>query len=695
MSQEVRQFEQQVNKYVLHFRHPQELEPEMNRLAKGRMTALRAKRLLKKIRPWVKKQIIEQNYLPMPPTVDDLDLGVKPFDVTLGILTERPDTPFGLYLNSGVHHILIIGKPGAGKTVTLKVYIKGVLESLSDDPPVFIVFDSKRDFINPERIFGDNVVHLPVTDPERFRMALNPPGNVPPAIWAGPACSVLAARLGMIVSRIPLSELYLWLYAQLHGPPSIELMLDCLTHAPSWCWGEKLDYISFLTQALQGLLIEGGGTFSAESGFDVTPYIESKTHCVFDTANCNPVTRRYVIFDLILLQILIYAVHNHTKTSRVRICLVIEEADLLARQEAQQAYAPDLSPLNALARLAREYGIQLIIVVSGLHQVADYLRTGCDCLVVHRSTDAESIWMIENTLGVPSLGKLLPALKEGQCIFRYASCAYPYPFLGQVRFIEPDHSQKVKPYDSVTFTPARRLKDLPQVQKALQQRIEERSQDALRKSKLKTHRQPLAKNEVTFLKLMSLHEYKPLNLIFDEMGISSAGVQGNIIKKLADHKYIEALTFRSESSWFRLGWLTEAGWEFNHDRSKYPATRGELIHTTISYNIMFLGQKRGYQEAACEKQLPGTNGFCDGWHRVNGRLHIYEVIIGTDQNVGKHARDALIHCSEPVACLTFVTALKSEHKKIEAMILADPELAFHSNRIRFTTAAQIFKELWS
>ncbi|MCP4608777.1 MAG: ATP-binding protein [Planctomycetes bacterium] len=667
----------------------------MKRLEKGRMFPQRAIRLLKKIQPWIKQQITEQNYLPMPPTIEDLNLNERPFDVELGTLTERPEVPFGMYVRTGVHHMIIVGKPGSGKTVTLKVYIKSIIDSFIDDCPVFMVFDSKKDFINPEKIFGNNVAHLPVLDSDKFRISQSPPLDVPASIFAGPICTVLAARLGMIVSRTCLSEIYRWLYPLLSGPPSPELILDCLTNAPSWCWGEKLDYISFLIQTLHGYVIEGGGTFSAETGFDPNKFIKKGIHCVFDIANCEPVTRRYIIFDTILLQILLHSTHNHKKTNRVRICLVIDEADFFAQPSAQAVYPDSLSILTLMARLAREYGIQIIICVSGLQNVAPYLRTGCDCLIVHRSTDSESIWVIQNTLGVPNLEKLLPALKDGQCIFRYSSCDYPYPFLGQVKFIEPDHSQKTKPYDSVQFTKPRRLKDLPHVQKALKERIEERSNTKLRQSKAKAVKGYLTKNERTFLKLMSLREYKPLNLIFDEIGITSAGVQKQIIKKLLEQKYIEAVTFRSESSWYRLGQLIDKGWKFNNDSSKYPSTRGNLIHKTISYSIMFLGQKRGYEESSCEKQLYGTNGFCDALHRNNGQLHTFEVIVGCSENITIHVRTAFIDCTESIASLTIVTALKSEHNKIEEKILADPELAFHISKIHFTTAAQIFKELWS
>ena len=105
----------------------------------------------------------------------------------------------------------------------------------------------------------------------------------------------------------------------MNGPPSPELMMDCLVNAPSNCWGEKLDYISFLVQALHGYIIDGGGTFSAEKGFNPIPLIEKGIHCVLDIANCEPATRRYVIFDTILLQLLLYAIHHHNSQAYMHI----------------------------------------------------------------------------------------------------------------------------------------------------------------------------------------------------------------------------------------------------------------------------------------------------------------------------------------------------------------------------------------
>jgi hypothetical protein len=562
MEQEENQLYQVIKKEKLDCRHPGELERIVKNIERGRARPYQIKRWSKKIRPYIEQQIREGNYLPMPPDVEDLNLNIKPFDVVLGNLIERPEVPFGIYLSSGVHHIIICGKPGAGKTVTLKVYIKGIIDSSFPNKPTFIVADSKKDFINPEVIFGDNFIHLPVLDPEKFRISFNPPPGIPFSDWAGPICTVPACRLGMYASRISLSEIYRWLYPLLNRSPSPELIMDCLTHAPSNCWGEKLDYISFLVQALQGYIIEGGGNFSAEKGFDATYYLEKGINCVLDIANCEPAYRRYIILDIILLQILLHAIHNHKKCNYVRTCIVIDEADLFVQPSAQAVYPDGISPITLMARLAREYGIQIIISVSGLQNVAPYLRTGCDSLIVHKCTDAYSIRAIEETLGMQHLEKLIPALKEGQCIFRYASCSYPYPFLGQVKLIESDHSQKSKPYDSIPFILPRRLKDLPNIQDALKERINERQNTALRQSKAKIS-VSLSKTERAFLDYLSLKEYEPVHVLFSRIGDISSGVQQQIIKKLENSKLINTTPkIRTGKIFVRFVSFTDNGRKF-------------------------------------------------------------------------------------------------------------------------------------
>jgi len=695
MDQSSSQLYRLIKQYCLDFRHPDELARIVRQLERDRARPQQSKRWLRKIRPWIEQQIREGNYLPMSPTITDLNLDAEPFDVQLGMLTERPEVPFGMYITAGVHHMIIVGKPGSGKTVTLKVYIKGILDSFLAEKPVFIIVDAKKDFINPERIFGNNFVHIPLIDPEKFRISFNPPSGVPVSVWSGPVCEIPAARLGMFASRICLSEAYQWLYPLLSGPPSPELILDCLTNAPSNCWGEKLDYIAYLVQALQGHIIDGGGTFSAEKGFDVTEYIEKGIHCILDVANCEPPYRRYVIIDTILLQILLNVIHNHKKTDHVHTCIVIDEADLCAQPSTQEAYQDSLSPLTLMARLAREYGIQIIISVSGLQNVAPYIRSGCDCLIVHRSTDSKSIRVIEDTLGIHNLGKLLPALKDGQCIFRYSSCAYPYPFLGQVKLIEPDHSQKSRPYDSVSFTRPRRLKDLPHIQKALKERINERQRTALRQSKAKKASQELSKNERAFMDQLSLKEYEPVNIIFSRIGRISSGAQQQITKKLEKLNLIEVSSKKRTGKIFvRFAKFTDTGLEHINKPQQKSSIRGDITHTCGCFLKRDLDLKQGAEESICEFQYPNSTGFSDVGSKFNGKWHCTEVVVNCTSNICGHVKSCFIDAAGQVEALTIVTLLKSEHKKILDKIMSVPELVFFVNRMKFMTLDEIIKELY-
>ncbi|MFC1635084.1 hypothetical protein ACFL5Z_09600 [Planctomycetota bacterium] len=563
-----------IKRYRLDWRHPKELKRVVKRIEKGRMRPEQAKRRLKKIRPLIEQQIREGNYLPMPPTMEDLQLDEEPFEIVLGNLVERPEVPFGLSISTGVHHIIICGKPSAGKSVTLKVYFKKVHDFGLIHPEyktTFVFFDYKNDLPNPQIIFGENFKHVKVRDPANLRFALDPPPGVPISAWAAVISTALGARLNLIVSRTCLATIYKWVTPLLNRgsptdpiiTPSLELILDLLTNSPANCWGEKTDYIRVLTQMVHAALVDADGMFDAETGFSVIDALSKGVHCVINIANLEPPYLRYLICDIILLQLLTYHIHNHLKTTRARICLAFDEADFFTQSSAQATYPQLLSPLTQLARLSREYGIQIVIAVSGLQNVAPYLLTSADCHIIHGSVDSESMWQIKNTLGIEKgAEKLLPSLRNGKCVFRNTSLAYPYPMLGQVEFVEPDHSQKSRPYDSIPFTKSRRLKDLPRVQEALQIRISERRNATLRQSKAKKP-MSLSKTERAFLDHLSLKEYEPVNIIFSRIGDISAGVQRQAIKKL------EKLTFVKTTPRIRTGRIFVRFVSFTDEGRKY------------------------------------------------------------------------------------------------------------------------------
>jgi hypothetical protein len=239
-------------------------------------------------------------------------------------------------------------------------------------------------------------------------------------------------------------------------------------------------------------------------------------------------------------------------------------------------------------------------------------------------------------------------------------------------------------FDQHSYIPARGIKDIPGFEEKVNSLINEHNKGASRS---------LTKNERTFLSLMSLYEYEPLNKLFERMGNISPATQQKIIKKLVKLKLIEAVQIRTGKSPQRLGQLTRAGWDFLNDTSKFKPLRGGPIHTQVCRSKQALDIKRGCDESICECPYPNSTGFCDVGTWIDGKLHCTEAVIGCDSNVCHHVRSCFID-SNQVESLTIVTLLKSEHKRLLAKIMAEPDLAFFSSRIHFTTLDEILKELY-
>jgi hypothetical protein len=690
--------------YALHCRYPDKLAAVMKLLEHDRMRPALADKFIRKIQPWIKKQIEEGNYLPMPPTLEDLQLEEEPFEVVLGNLIERPEVPFGIHLGNGVHHVIVCGKPNAGKSVTLRYYFlqvnqHGLLHP--DQKAVVIFFDSKHDVPNPEKIFGENVVHCSVHDTDKFRIGLNGPLGVP---WSGNISTLLGTRTGLVFSRGCFRTAYDWAISILNPHPrpdqplvvpSARLLRDILSTSPAYCWGEKNEYVKTLVQALNTLLADAAGLLDAENGFDANAVIAQGKHCVIDIANLEPAYLRYIVCDIIILQILLYRIHHHLKTKSTKVCFGWDEADFFVQPSAQAVYPQGLSPITLLARLAREYGIQIFLSVSALQNVAPYLLSSTECLIAMGSVDWLSIACVRQALGLErGTERLLPRLRPGQAIVRLADSPYSYPFLGQVHYIEPDHSSKTRSYDAVPFTRARGLDELPEVQNALEERIRECSKNRLQRRQVGVPGAKISKTERTFIDQMSLNEFDTLDIVFAKMGNMAAGTQNKLVDSLVRKGLIEAKTVRTGRSWTRFGRITDKGWQYLGKTSRYAPLRGGMVHTNVTYLKQRLDMKNGFEKSFCEYRLEGSTGFHDVVSIRDGRYYVTEVVIDCDTNVVKHAHDCLLNSTIPVENLTIVTLLKSEHQKIRSVIMADPELVFCIDRITFLTVEDILKELY-
>jgi hypothetical protein len=708
MSDELTQLCNLITRYHLDWRHPQELRRLLKKIERGRLGPAQARRWLKKVQPWVERQIIEGNYLPKAPTAEELGLDEDPVDLPLGHAVEQPDVALGVQVRKGVHHVLIVGKSGAGKSVTFRQYFKNI-DAFNHCHPelkiLCVIFDLKHDIPNPELLVTDDCMHITVRDPSKARWAVNGPLNVPSSAWAASVSTILGARLGLIVSRSCLSTVYNWLLPILNRSslpggavhtPSLRLILEVLVNSPADCWGEKIDYIRTLVQQLSALLVDSNGLFDADRGFEVNEDALAKDkHCIVDIADFGPPYLRYLIYELAMTQLTSYRVSNHLKTNRTEFCVGCEEGDFVVPPEAQKAYGDSLSPDATSARLLREYGVELVIAASVAHRIDPYLVASMDAVIGHCSVDPESIRYLQKMLMLPpGCEGLLPTLKPGRCIYRDAASQFPHPILGQIDLLEPDHTPKSKPYDSIPFTKATGLDDHPEVQQALEERIREKTKTRLRQSQARVSSAGLGRNERTLLAHMCLNEYEPISRLFMRMGTVSPPIQQKTIEGLVSPGLIQAAQIRAGKSPLRLGYPTKDGWEYAKAQPRFKPLRGDLIHTHICRWKQAFDLKRKCDTSICEFPYPGSHGYSDVGTKIGDALHCTEVVVGCSQNVLHHARDCFINAGLNVQTLTIVTLLKSEWGAIQRELLSDSEIARFADLIMFLTVTDIFQVVY-
>ena len=196
------------------------------------------------------------------------------------------------------------------------------------------------------------------------------------------------------------------------------------------------------------------------------------------------------------------------------------------------------------------------------------------------------------------------------------------------------------------------------------------------------------------LDAISLQEFEPLDIVFARMGGMAAGTLNRALDTLIRKGLVQAETKRTGRSWTRFGLITPKGWEHLGKTSRYPSLRGGVTHTNVCYLKKRLDEKQSCEKSFCEHRLDGSTGFHDVVSIKKGKYHVTEVVIGCDTNLAHHARDCLINSKVPVETLTIVSLLKSEHPKLRDMILSEPDLVFHIQRVSFLAVEDILKELY-
>jgi len=564
-----------------------------------------------------------------------------------------------------------------------------------------LIFDFKGDFVDvPSRLGKDIWKHYSATD--GFRVGIGPPYScIQQVAWINQLTKLFAVHCDLKFSEATLASViriaFNLLYTLLTGTiiwPSLPLIEEMMKTIPWYLVARKEEYWRTALHKIEQINNVSGDLFNAENGFDLDEHLVKPKQCAVIDCTCLSPLLSHILVNLICLRILFARIMLRLTSKNTNLVLIIDEVDPLISYEACNKYPEGYNSLGAYVKHIREFGGVGAFGVSFLGQCDRFITSNITTSIIMNQSDPDSLREGAQRIIQPDSMSLISSLERGQAILKESMGSVNHGMLIKTDYVEPATMQRPGSFDIPPFTKARSIDEIPGFRAKLDQYIKQ-NKSAHYSQKSRTAKEELTKNEITFLKLLSLHEYELINLIFGRMNNPSPSVQSKLIKHLAKLKYIESDMMRSGRSPRRVARLTEKGWDYVKGNSKYPITKGDVIHAHICIWIMLLGIKLGYIESHCEWNIPGTTGSCDAAHLINGLWHLYEVVHKCESNINDHLHTAFIDASIEIVLVTIVTLKKSEHAKLEAKILADPELAFHINKVRFLTAEDIIKELWS
>lgn len=664
---------------------------------RGTLSEQTCKGLLYQIETPIEKQKDFPNYLHRVPTANQLYAHGPP-DVRLGILVESPDLIFGINFDSPLH-IIIAGVTGFGKTTAARALQQGVYlynQRNVDKTKSVIVFDRKaNDYGDQPKRFG--WLHYNV--PDTLRLSLEAPPGVPPNEWINIISTVFCARTNLKAGWVTVANALRWLLAALNPTPTDHLLwpdlnalLYVLKNSPDTLFSSKGEYTRSSITPLEGINQSSGNVFRAFRGFQIErDVVASHKSAVISMPNMFPSWSRQFFTDIILAQLLYGRTYRSHRVDSTEALVIIDEADSDISTEAEEMFLDRMCPVSSCYKTGREFGISICVIISSLRSASRFVLSNATYHFIFRLNDAESIMEASHTLMLPPMGELsLNSLQPGECLVKQIG-PWPHAMLGKIDYIPPCRT-KPERFDTHPYVPAKNLEELLYVRQLLKETSDKHKKTVSDKKKSQRDIQKLSDNERAFLTHMSLNEFEPLNRLFTRIGNLSPATQQKIIKKLKKIKFIEATQIRTSKSPLRLGQLTNAGWDYIKDKSKYKPLRGGLVHTHVCRWKQTLDIKKGCDESICELQYPNSTGFCDVGTKINGELHCTEVVVDCDCNICDHVKSCFIDSNE-VKTLTIVTLLKSEHEKLLEMIVSKPELVFFVNRIRFLTVNEILKEL--
>ena len=561
-----------------------------------------------------------------------------------------------------------------------------------------ICFDRKGgDYADIPQKLGSDWRHYSVHD--GLHLGLNNPDGVPPMVWINIVATLFTACMGLVSSWVTLANVMRWLVAVMNPTPGKRLLwpdwhliLEVLNRGPETLFSRKVEYVRSLKQCLEGITQASGSLFRTFSGLELERDIVQKGKSViFSMPNMVPTSLRRIAIYLLVAQLLFGRIHRNQRVRGTDALCIIDEADQDISREAEAAFADRLSPIGALLKQGREFGLACCLGVSHLGNVSRFILTNVQYHLISNLSDDESVVEARRTLLLPRGAELqLPALKPGEAIFRESQSGWVHPMWVKVDEVPPCYGNMTPEYDTHPFAPSEPLDNLPHVEEALKKLIAEKRGAKLREDRAK--QSGLSKNARQLLDLAGLHPLVPVARLWPRIGDVSPTSQAAARKEIEDRKLAIFEEVRCGRRNVLLIYVTDTGWKFLNKTPPKRKGRGAISHTHFCDFVKRVGKARGH-EAYTEWIVPGTTHPVDAVWRIDDEWHAFEVVVTCKTNLVDHLKTCFLTASE-VSTVTIVAPQKGILADLKKIIDAETALESFGERIAYASVELFIKEAY-
>jgi len=616
-----------------------------------------------------------------------------PVEVELG--TTENDLRIGNNPSREVHHILVSGATGTGKTVLLRRLIIGLSEffaSVGQKASIFVI-DCKNDFPDLPRIARGTWLSF-MAGLSMF-MGLQPPLGVDEAAWVGALSNSLASRAGLVASRVTLARIINWLRHAMHVTlklgdiwPSPEQILQTILSGGLEQWARKADYAKSLTQAIDDLVYNSGKLFVC-SGFDLNQLAAQGKHAVINLGRITVPWIRSLLVDILVSQIFHPRRSLQHKTDRTEIVLIIDEADEFVSRHQEQAFFDQTSPISLLLKQGREMGVMAVLSVSVLSRVSPMILANSTDQWMFNQADTESILSAARTLLLPPGGeRQISALPPGVAVVRQSLSKWPHAMVVNVDYVPPYRGAPPE-YDTHPYVPSKSLEEMPELQTLLQERVAEQKREQLKQ--IRASKKGLSEAARRLLAAFFSLLFWPVARLWEKAGQVSPSTQKAVRKELEDEGFAEFEEIRITRANVLLMLATQAAAELLACQLPAYRGRGGVAHLHLQNWLAMVGKAQGY-ESSCEWIVPKTNHPVDAVWNVDGCNHAFEVALDYE-NILSHINACFVE-SDAVETLTIVTTQMRFREEVRARVESQLAMSPILNRIKFELISTYMKELW-